>query len=51
MGVKKKVGKFIVNLGESLGEGSFAKVFMGTNTETNEKVAVKVLEKDKSKKS
>jgi hypothetical protein len=29
---KKKVGKFIVDLDKRLGEGAFAKVYMGTDS-------------------
>jgi serine/threonine protein kinase len=35
------------NLGRDLGKGTFGKVKVGTHTLTGEKVAVKILEKDK----
>jgi len=34
-------------VGKSLGEGTFGKVRLGTHTLTGEKVAIKILEKDK----
>lgn len=34
-------------LGKTLGEGTFGKVRLGTHTLTGEKVAIKILEKDK----
>jgi 5'-AMP-activated protein kinase catalytic alpha subunit len=37
----------IVPLGKTLGEGTFGKVRLGTHTLTGEKVAIKILEKDK----
>ena len=44
----KKVGKY--ELGRTLGEGTFGKVKYALDTETNEAVAIKVLEKDKIQK-
>lgn len=38
---------FNVNLGRDLGKGTFGKVRVGTHLQTNQKVAVKILEKDK----
>jgi len=35
--------------GRSLGQGTFGKVRLGTHILTNEKVAIKILEKDKIK--
>jgi 5'-AMP-activated protein kinase catalytic alpha subunit len=35
--------------GRSLGQGTFGKVRLGTHTLTGEKVAIKILEKDKIK--
>jgi 5'-AMP-activated protein kinase catalytic alpha subunit len=32
-------------IGKTIGEGTFGKVKMGTNTLTGEKVAIKILEK------
>ena len=40
----KKVGKY--ELGRTLGEGTFGKVKYAVNTETNEAVAIKVLDKE-----
>nr|XP_006811871.1 PREDICTED: SNF1-like protein kinase ssp2-like [Saccoglossus kowalevskii] len=40
---KKKVGNYI--LGETIGSGSFAKVRLGTHILTDEKVAIKVIDK------
>ncbi|KAL4654090.1 hypothetical protein ACB092_01G353200 [Castanea dentata] len=42
-GMSRKVGKYEV--GETIGEGTFAKVKKATNTETGERVAVKILAK------
>ncbi len=45
---KKKgtvVGNYII--GRDLGKGTFGEVMIGTHTFTGEKVAIKVLEKDK----
>jgi len=44
----KKVGKY--ELGKSLGEGTFGKVKYATDTETNEAVAIKILDKEKIQK-
>lgn len=41
----KAIGHYI--LGKSIGEGTFGKVKQGIHTLTGEKVAVKILEKDK----
>ena len=41
----KRVGKY--ELGRTLGEGSFGKVKHAIDTETNEEVAIKVLDKEK----
>jgi len=41
----KTIGHYI--LGKSIGEGTFGKVKQGLHTLTGEKVAVKILEKDK----
>lgn len=43
----KKIGDYI--LGKSLGKGTFGKVKMGIHEPTNEKVAIKILEKAKIK--
>lgn len=42
---RTKVGRY--ELGRTLGEGSFAKVKFARNTETNENVAIKILDKEK----
>lgn len=44
----KRVGKY--EIGRTLGEGTFGKVKHGLNVETNEHVAIKVLDKDKIQK-
>lgn len=44
----KKVGKY--ELGRTLGEGTFGKVKYAMNTETNEAVAIKILDKEKIQK-
>ncbi|CAK4677552.1 unnamed protein product [Aphanomyces euteiches] len=44
----KKVGKY--EIGKTLGEGTFGKVKYAVNTETEERVAIKVLDKDKIQK-
>jgi len=41
----KTVGNYI--LGKTIGEGTFGKVRLGTHIHTQEKVAVKILEKDR----
>ena len=41
----KKIGQYII--GKSIGEGTFGKVKQGLHIHTGEKVAVKILEKDK----
>ena len=43
----KKIGEYI--LGKTIGEGTFGKVKLGTHTLTEEKVAVKILEKERIK--
>ena len=42
---ERKIGQYI--LGKSIGEGTFGKVKLGRHVTTNEKVAVKILEKSK----
>lgn len=44
----KKVGKY--EIGKTLGEGTFGKVKFAINTETGEKVAIKILDKEKIQK-
>lgn len=44
----KKVGKY--DIGRTLGEGTFGKVKFAVNTDTHERVAIKVLDKDKIQK-
>ena len=46
--MSKKVGKY--ELGRTLGEGTFGKVKHAVNMETNEQVAIKVLDKEKIQK-
>mmetsp|Transcript_3665 Transcript_3665/g.10707 ORF Transcript_3665/g.10707 Transcript_3665/m.10707 type:complete len:94 (+) Transcript_3665:122-403(+) len=41
----KRVGKY--EIGRTLGEGTFGKVKFAVNTETGEKVAIKILDKEK----
>lgn len=41
----RSIGHYI--LGKSIGEGTFGKVRLGTHILTGEKVAVKILEKDR----
>lgn len=43
--IKRKVGKYEV--GRTIGEGTFAKVKFGRNSETGDPVALKILDKDK----
>ncbi|CAL5412531.1 unnamed protein product [Camellia sinensis] len=43
--VRTRVGRY--ELGRTLGEGAFAKVKFGRNVETDEKVAIKILNKEK----
>ena len=40
---------FTFDTGKSLGQGTFGKVRLGTHLITGEKVAIKILEKDKIK--
>ena len=40
---------FLIEIGRSLGQGTFGKVRLGTHLITGEKVAIKILEKDKIK--
>ena len=42
---KPSIGHYII--GNNIGEGTFGKVKLGTHILTDEKVAVKILEKDK----
>ena len=44
---KKRIGKYIIYLGNKLGVGAFSEVFLGVDEETKEEVAVKVVRKDK----
>ncbi|KAL6963367.1 CBL-interacting serine/threonine-protein kinase 3, partial [Sarracenia purpurea var. burkii] len=43
--IKRRVGKYEV--GRTIGEGTFAKVKFGRNSETGEPVALKILDKEK----
>lgn len=45
VGSRTRVGKY--ELGRTLGEGNFAKVKFARNSETNEHVAIKILDKEK----
>ncbi len=42
---RKRIGKYIVDLNDRLGAGSFASVYRGFNDETKEPVAVKIVMK------
>jgi 5'-AMP-activated protein kinase catalytic alpha subunit len=49
---EKRIGNYIIGkrcgkLGETLGKGTFGKVKLGIHALTGEKVAIKILEKDK----
>ena len=44
-GKQKKIGAYM--LGKTIGEGTFGKVKMATHTLTGEKVAIKILVKEK----
>ena len=46
---KKRVENYIYKLNEVLGQGSFGTVYKGYEEKTKEEVAVKVLNKKKSK--
>ena len=39
--------KFFYHIGKTIGEGTFGKVKVGTHILTDEKVAIKILEKDR----
>ena len=41
----RSIGHYV--LGRTIGEGTFGKVKLGTHILTNEKVAIKILEKDR----
>lgn len=43
----KRIGNYFV--GKTIGQGTFGKVRVGTHVLTEEKVAIKILEKDKIK--
>ena len=42
---KKRIGKYIIYLGNKLGKGAFSEVFLGVEEETKIEVAVKVVDK------
>lgn len=42
---KRMIGHYIIE--KSIGEGTFGKVKLGTHTLTGEKVAIKILEKER----
>ena len=44
-GGRTRVGRF--ELGQTLGEGNFAKVKYAKNMETNQQVAIKIIDKEK----
>ena len=46
--VKRRVGKY--ELGRTVGEGTFAKVRFARNTENQDPVAIKILDKEKVQK-
>jgi len=46
---KTKVFLTFLNIGKALGKGTFGKVKLATHTLTNEKVAIKILEKSRIK--
>lgn len=41
------LGNFAIHAGKTIGEGTFGKVKLGTHALTGEKVAIKVLEKNR----
>lgn len=45
---KKKVGRFVYNKDDILGTGQYGKVYLAEDTANNEKVAVKIIDKQKS---
>ena len=45
---RKKITGYVINLDRMLGEGSFGKVFVGNEDVTNDVVAIKILDKQKS---
>lgn len=47
--VKRRVGKY--ELGRTIGEGTFAKVRIAKNTETEDHVAIKIIDKEKVQKN
>ena len=45
---KKKVGRFVYNKDDILGTGQYGKVYLAEDTANTEKVAVKIIDKQKS---
>lgn len=44
---KKRIGKYMIFLGNKLGFGAFSEVYQGINEETKEEVAIKIVNKAK----
>jgi hypothetical protein len=42
---RKRIGKYVVDMNDRLGSGSFASVYRGFNDDTKETVAVKIVRK------
>jgi serine/threonine protein kinase len=44
---KKRIGKYVIYMGNKIGSGSYSDVYLGIEEDTKEEIAVKVLRKDK----
>lgn len=44
---QKKIAYYSYNIRDKLGEGNYAQVFKGVNDETNERVAIKLIDRTK----
>ena len=44
-----QIRNYLYSLSDFLGSGNFSKVYAGTNTNTNERVAIKIIELDSLK--